>query len=139
MENIDLENERAAVAMLLAAAQAMQDAPPASAPEPVGDINDLHALFEKQKQIGNELTALKSREADLTRQLQSIRDEEVELERQQSLIKKRAADLFETLFGRPERPAPPRQIPQVATAEVSSSENLPPEVRQITRIPSLSL
>ncbi len=141
----DLENERAAVALLLAAAKEAMDAAPAPAEpelEPAGDITDLSALFEKQKQIGNQLAALKSREADLTRQLQSLRDEAAELESQAEAVKARAAILFETLFGKPEHPVPRPQIPapsQIAKPEVSIKNVSPQAPSSYTTIPSLSL
>jgi chromosome segregation ATPase len=140
----DLENERVAVAMLLAAAQGLQETP-APAPEaPVGNIDDLHDLFERQKQLADELAALKNREADLVRQLQSVRDEAVEIERRSASVKAQAAQLFETLFGRPAREperatprsAPPSQI--VKPAAVASNAS-PENPSSFTRIPSLSL
>jgi len=143
MDNTDLENvenERAAVAMLLAAAQAMQDAPaPAPEPEP-GNIDDLHSLFQRQKQLVDQQTAFKKQEAELLADLQLIREQSAELDRQAEAVKARAAILFETLFGKSERPAP-RQIPPVAKPEVS---NASPELvvrgaSDYTRIPSLSL
>jgi len=81
--------------------------------------------------------ALKNKEADLLVRLQSIRDEATELARQSESVKAKAANMFETLFGKPERTAPPRQIFPVAKPEVHVVE---PVVRgDYTKIPSLSL
>ena len=151
MNNIGLEDsEKAAVAMLLAAAAAQiaeapaAAAPPESSPEPVG-VDDLQKLFQKQKQLQEELAVLKGREAELTREMQSMREQHSELECQAESVKTKAKALFETLFGnfgKVEHQIPRAQTPapsQVAKAEVDASENLSPQARQITSIPSLSL
>ncbi len=129
--------ERRLLYCFAAAKEAMDAAPAPAEPEPVGDINDLHALFEKQKEVAARQTALKEQEADLLSKLQSIREQSAELERQTEAVKARAATLFETLFGKPERSAPPpRQIPQ-KPVEVSNAPL--PSGTPITSITSLSL
>src|SRR5216683_818020 len=95
--DIDLENTREAIALLMAAAAQIEDvSAPEPESEPAGDIND---LIERQKQLQEQLAVLKRRESELMREMQSIRDEVAAVERQQSSIKERAAAQFEILFG----------------------------------------
>jgi peptidoglycan hydrolase CwlO-like protein len=118
MNDIGLEDaEKAAVAILLAAA------PEPTTPEPPGDINTLHALFEKQLKLGDQLKELvnaleanKQQEADLLAKLRLI-------EHEAESVKTKAQALFEALFGKVERPA--RQIPPVAKPEVSNASPEP--------------
>jgi hypothetical protein len=131
----DIANERAAVAMLLAAAkEAAAAEAPAPEPVPVGGIDDLHDLFEQQKVLGNQLQALKTQEAELTLQLQSIREEAAAIERQGTVLKEKAARLFEIVFGKPKTP---RQVqtPSVVKFDERSDTSGNP----LAHIPSLSL
>ncbi len=145
----DIANEKAAVAMLLAAAkEAAAAEASAAAPEPVsvGDIDNLQDLFDQQKALGNQLQVLKNQEAELILQLQSIREEAAAIERQGTVLKEKAARLFETVFGKSERETP-RETPRpvslqiVKPAEVSHAlpEDAPVEAHQASRIPSLQL
>jgi hypothetical protein len=74
----DLDNERKAVAALLAAAaQGLAETP---APEPAGSAQDFYDLVEQQKQLAAEVQTLKNKEIDLMRQLDSVRDQVVQIE-----------------------------------------------------------
>jgi hypothetical protein len=134
----DLENEQAAVRMLLAAAQEVLVPAPAS-PEPIGTVDDLQSLFDQRKQIAQEIEALKQQETETLTTLQQIRGRTAERENQAASLKVKAEKLFEAIFGRPERETP-RQLPPQIAKPAALPENLSPENPQsYARIPSLSL
>jgi len=161
-DNIDdLQNEKAAVAMLLAqAAQAMEDAAPTPAPEPVEDI-DFNSLIEKRKVLQNQLMTLRSEETKLLHQVQLVREQSAEVERQIEFIAAKARALFESTFERPaprqeQQPpqpqpttplvvgsaAPPRKLDNSIVADKSvpttaMPQGAPVEAKQVAQIPSL--
>jgi hypothetical protein len=161
-DNIDdLQNEKAAVAMLLAAAaQAMEDAAPTPAPEPVEDI-DFNGLVEKRKVLQNQLATLQSEETKLLHQVRLVREQSAEVERQIEFIAAKAKALFESTFERPaprqeQQPpqpqptpvagsaAPPRKLDNSIVSDrsvptIAMPQGAPAEAHQASRIPSLQL
>ena len=159
----DLKDERAAVAMLLAAAQ-QQAVAEAPAPEPVEDI-DFNSLIEKRKVLQNQLRTLRSEETKLLHQVQLVREQSAEVERQIEFIAAKAKALFESTFERPaprqdqQPPQPQPTTPPVGSAAprkpkpidnsivpdtsvpltAATPQGAPAELNAVTRIPSLSL
>jgi chromosome segregation ATPase len=118
---LDLENEKAVLALLAASVQQGLAEAPVAAPEKPVSIDTLNDLHRQKAEVEQKLAEIERKLQAMQNQLKGISEEKADLVRRQQVIQAQATKLCEVLFGIETRPVEQPQLTSPVSAAASSA------------------